>query len=162
DDDNQADSGDQPGDQPGEGGGDQEGEGQPQPGQGKPGRSTGTVLDAPPESTGGAGDGEGGQASGQPVPMTEEDVKGAREEARMVCRKAGTLPAGAARLAKEAQDSQEDWRSIMHEFIDHQAPTDFTWAKPNRRFLAQGIFLPGMKKENLGTVVWLTDTSASI
>ena len=50
----------------------------------------------------------------------------------------------------------------MQEFIRHQTPSDYTWSSPNRRHIASGLYLPGIHKENLGTIAWVTDSSASV
>ena len=42
------------------------------------------------------------------------------------------------------------------------ARNDYSWARPNRRFVAQGLYLPGLHSEELGDVVLAVDTSGSI
>jgi predicted metal-dependent peptidase len=135
---------------------------QQQSGQGKPDKapSTGTVSDAPQPQ------GKPGEGSGKPGParpgMTEEDWKIVGEQASNVCRKAGTLPADAARAAKAARESREDYRAIIREYVQATNPSDYTWSRPNRRFIASGLYLPGIDKEPQGIIDWITDTSGSI
>ena len=148
---------------------------QQQSGQGKPGKapSTGTVSDAPqpqgkPDDKPGDGKGQGKPGpSGKPGPapspgMGEEDWKIAAVQAENVCRKAGTLPADAARAAKTARESREDYRAIIREYVQATNPSDYTWSRPNRRFIASGLYLPGIDKEPQGIIDWITDTSGSI
>ena len=134
--------------------GQQQGQGQAQ--GGKPALSTGTVSDAPQPNA------EQGTGTGPAPGMTEEDWKIAGEQASNVCRKAGTLPGGAARAAKEARQSREDYRAIIREYVQATNPSDYTWSKPNRRFIASGLYLPGIDKEPQGIIDWITDTSGSI
>ena len=51
---------------------------------------------------------------------------------------------------------------MLREFVAGHARNDYTWARPNRRFVAQGLYLPGLHSEELGDVVLAVDTSGSI
>lgn len=133
--------------------------------------STGTVQDAP-QSSGNAssksdsskpanGAGEPSKDAGT-EPMTEEDWKIAAEQASSVARAAGKLPGDAARSAKNSRDNPEDWRAILREFIEHTTPSDYSWSQPNRRHIADGLYLPSIFRENTGKIAILIDTSGSI
>ena len=99
----------------------------------------------------------------QPAPkMTAEDWKIATEQASRICQKAGNDPGAAGRMAKATHEPDTDWRGELQEFIVHQTPSDYSWSTPNRRHIANGLYLPGIHKENLGTIVWVTDSSGSI
>jgi predicted metal-dependent peptidase len=126
-----------------------------QPGSGKP-LSTGTVEDAPPQPA--------PQADSTPSnqPMTAEDWKIASEQATAVSKAAGSEPGSAARAAKAARQSTEDWRATLREFVEHTQPSDYSWGSPNRRHIADGLYLPGIVRENLGTIAVAIDTSGSI
>ncbi len=39
---------------------------------------------------------------------------------------------------------------------------DYTWRRPNKRYMASGLYLPSMHVEAMGTVVYAIDTSGSI
>lgn len=125
-------------------------------------RSTGTVDDAP-DAQGPSSDGPG-QPDSQPSSdtMTAEDWKIAAEQATATTRAAGTTPADAVRSTKAARQIPEDWRAILREFIEHTQPSDYSWASPNRRLIAEGLYLPGIVKENLGTIGLAIDTSGSV
>ena len=51
---------------------------------------------------------------------------------------------------------------MLREFVARHAKNDYSWSRPNRRFLAQGLYLPGLHSEELGNVVLAVDTSGSI
>src|SRR5258705_12897363 len=74
----------------------------------------------------------------------------------------GTLPAGLGRAAERVIHPPLDWRSVLREFVSAHARNDYSWARPNRRFIAQGLYLPGLRSEELGDVVLAVDTSGSI
>jgi predicted metal-dependent peptidase len=53
-------------------------------------------------------------------------------------------------------------RAAVAEFVSSQGRSDFAWTRPNRRFIAQGLYLPGMHSDELGDVVIAVDCSGSI
>jgi predicted metal-dependent peptidase len=144
---------------------------QPQGGQGaeqNPEPITGTVVDAPPAPAQVSPDPDpNGSASGQqpqpaPQPMTESDWKIAAEQATDVARGCGKLPAGIDRAVKMARTETADWRATLREFVEHTTPSDYSWMSPNRRYISDGLYLPGIVKENLGKLAFAVDTSGSI
>lgn len=142
----------------------QSGQGNGQQGLQQPGQalSTGTVTDAPAPQQQAPEAGKTGATQDVSQEMTAEDWKIASEQATAVSRAAGSDPGGASRAAKKARESREDWRATLREFIEHQMPSDYSWGSPNRRHIAQGLYLPGVTKENLGAIVVAVDTSGSI
>jgi predicted metal-dependent peptidase len=50
----------------------------------------------------------------------------------------------------------------LREFVAGHARNDYSWVRPNRRFIARGLYLPGLHSEELGDVVLAVDTSGSI
>jgi predicted metal-dependent peptidase len=136
------------GSQPGSGEGSQPGDGLPDP----KGLPTGAFED-PPQS---------GEGEGTAEEMTEQDWQMAAEQAARVAMAAGRLPLGAERLIRESREPKVDWRSRLRPFITNTLQTDFSWSRPNRRYISQGIYLPGAVKENVGTIVFVLDCSGSI
>jgi predicted metal-dependent peptidase len=51
---------------------------------------------------------------------------------------------------------------VLREFVSTHARNDYSWSRPNRRFVAQGLYLPGLHSEELGEVVIAVDTSGSV
>lgn len=112
--------------------------------------TTGAVSDAPADS----------QADSQT--MAEADWTVAAEQATAVSKGCGKLPAGIDAKVKQARQVPADWRAILREFIEHTVPNDYSWMSPNRRHIANGVYLPGMTKENMGHIAIAVDTSGSI
>ncbi len=137
---------------------------EPKDPQDQPG--TGDFTPAPADGEGdgdGDGDSDGdGQGDGQKHRMTAHDWRIACETATMVCNKAGNTPAGAAMSAKTEHDSGEDWRAALREFVANTQPSDFSWARPNRRHIHAGLYLPGVVKENIGKIGVGWDSSGSM
>jgi predicted metal-dependent peptidase len=134
----------------------------PQPDPQAPPLSTGTVEDAPQAPQGQPDPTQAGDTATPPQAMAEDDWKIAAEQANAVSKAAGNLPGGASRAAKLARESRHDWRADLSEFLEHTQPSDYSWSAPNRRHIADGLYLPGIVKENAGVFVWCSDTSGSI
>jgi len=74
----------------------------------------------------------------------------------------GELPSGLARGVCALVHPPADWRTLLREFLTSHARNDYSWMRPNRRFLVQGLYLPGLHSEELGEVVIAIDTSGSV
>ena len=79
-----------------------------------------------------------------------------RRRPRAACRP------GSAGRSRPVLHPPADWRAVLREFVSAHARNDYSWARPNRRFIAQGLYLPGLHSEELGDVVLAVDTSGSI
>lgn len=137
-----------------------------QPGNGKgygDGSGGGGVDDQPGEGKPGEGKpGEGGQASQAELNEAERDWKQALAQAAHAAKQQGKLPAGMERLIDELLEPSQNWREILIRFMTEKAPDDFSWSRPNRRFIGTGLYLPTMQSTNTGEVVVCVDTSGSI
>ena len=74
----------------------------------------------------------------------------------------GNMPDSMARFVVKAKETRTDWRSLLRQFLQAGAKDDFTWAKPNRRFAYQGLYLPGVESDKMGKIVIAVDTSGSV
>lgn len=74
----------------------------------------------------------------------------------------GELPAALARSVADVLHPPADWRAVLREFVSATARNDYSWSRPNRRFVARGLYLPGLRSEELGEVVVAVDTSGSV
>jgi predicted metal-dependent peptidase len=93
---------------------------------------------------------------------TESDWQQAVQQARAAAKARGQLPAELDRFAQEAAEARVDWRSVLHRFFQQTARADYTWMRPNARYIAQGLYLPALRSEEVGPVVIAIDTSASL
>jgi len=77
---------------------------------------------------------------------------------------AGKLKGATARDIGALPEPKVDWRDELRDFVQSvTAGRDAsTWRKPNRRWLAQGAYMPTPYTESIGSVVIGIDTSASI
>jgi predicted metal-dependent peptidase len=135
-------------------------QGQDQP-QGQDGDGDGEGQ-GPPDPGGCGGVQDAGSGSPAEQKQAEAEAKVDVAQAGQAARKRGALPAGLARLVEEIVHPQVDWREVLREFVTRHARNDYAWSPPNRRFVHQGLYLPGLRSEELGEVAVAVDTSGSI
>lgn len=92
----------------------------------------------------------------------EEDCKIELIQAANTAKMMGKLPAHIDRLVNQIRESRMPWRQILARFFRATAKSDYSWMRPNRRFLASGLYLPSLHSEALGPVVIAVDTSGSV
>ncbi len=49
----------------------------------------------------------------------------------------------------------------LEQFVSRNAKSDYSWTRPNRRYISSGIYLPGLSGEELGRLILLIDVSGS-
>jgi predicted metal-dependent peptidase len=94
--------------------------------------------------------------------QVEADWQVAVSQAQAAAVGRGPLPAGLGRAVDRVLHPPADWRAVLREFVSAAARNDYSWTRPNRRFVAQGLYLPGLHSEELGDVILAVDTSGSI
>ena len=128
------------------------------------------VYDSIPEGDDGRGVGDSLDDHGweEAEQLSEEEKGDLEREVEEAIRQgvlvAGKLGSGGARDLEELLKPQIDWRDVLREFISTTcAGKDFsTWARPNRRFVSTGVYMPSGISEKVGELVIAIDTSASI
>ena len=83
-------------------------------------------------------------------------------QAAQAAKMMGQLSAGLARLVGEVLQPKVDWTDVLRRFVVKLRTDERTWARPNRRFIAQGMYLPSVSGEALGEIVFFIDCSGSI
>ena len=120
-----------------------------------------------------SGKGEGGDS------LDEHDWEGAEElsqedKEQLAKDIDGAIRTGALLASKQGGDmsrsfeqlmqSQVDWKEQLRDFVSTvcAGKGDSTWAKPNRRWLQLGMYMPSQISESVGRIVVGVDTSGSI
>lgn len=114
----------------------------------------GGVSDSPSSTNGG---GSQSQQNNE-----EAEWKVALAQAAHVAKQQGKLPADIERMIEQVLEPVLPWRNILRRFMTEKANDDFSWKRGNRRFLAQGLYLPTRESEGAGEIVVVIDTSGSI
>ena len=127
-------------------------------------RSTGEGGGTPTNGSGGMDehDWEGAQElSEEEQRELARDIDEAIRQGAMVAGKVGST--GALGL-DELLQPQVDWREVLREFIQTTcAGSDYsTYARPNRRLMSQGVYMPTGISQQVGELVIAVDTSGSI
>ena len=81
----------------------------------------------------------------------------------MIAKKRSASGSGGSELFAELTRPQIDWKQALREFIQEtcQGNDESTWRRPNRRYMAQDIYMPSSISERVGELVVGFDTSGS-
>jgi predicted metal-dependent peptidase len=112
----------------------------------------GQVLDAPEPENG----------EEDTVAEQARDWQIAVEQAENVAKLAGKLPAGVTRSLEAAESARVDWRELLRRAWSEAIPADYSWTRPNRRHVWNGLYLPGVVCEGAGEICIAVDCSGSI
>lgn len=100
-------------------------------------------------------------AGGQDTAL-EVEWEIATRVAAHVAKGAGKLPGGFGALLEEFFEPVVDWRALLWPFVSNLSDTDYSWSRPNRAYIAEDIYIPSMRDETLGELVFVIDTSGSV
>ena len=117
------------------------------------------------------GEGEGDPMQGDVMPTTGNvaEQKGKEAKARVlvgkataVGKQAGKLPSSIAKQMGIHNAPPNDWAGHLRRFMTEPCKDNQTWARGQRRFLHQGLYLPATHSLGLGKVAVILDTSGSV
>lgn len=121
-------------------------------------------------NVGGSGAGEDEDTSQGSASMTEDEA--AELENEMIAsvmqavdaasKQAGKVPAEIDRLIKDFCEPKMNWRDVVRETAKSQVTSDYTWKRPNRKFMSQGIVMPSLTVDDHFDFVIGIDASGSM
>ena len=90
-----------------------------------------------------------------------QEIDEAVRQGALAASKAGT---GGNRAVGDILEPQQDWREVLREFVQTTCTgSDYsTWRRPNRRYVAAGVYMPSGISEAIGEIVGAPDMSGSI
>lgn len=106
--------------------------------------------------------------TGKPLTEAEQQEIEARgkidiAEAAQAAKMKGKLPGVLAKIVSDVIESKTPWFDILERWMTEKATNEVSWAKPNRRYLAQDIYMPSMQSQAaMGEIVLQVDVSGSI
>ena len=119
----------------------------------------GAVLDAGR----GPGQDKGNAGSVNPEAIASEwDANVRMAVAVERARPAGNMPGYLERLIKDLKKPKINWRDQTRQFIDQSMSKQYTYTRPNRRYLSSGMIMPGLVSDALHELVVFVDISGSI
>lgn len=83
-------------------------------------------------------------------------------QAANVAKASGKLPGSLDRFVDNITAPKIDWRSQLQRFFTSVSKDDYSWTRPNKRFLNMGLYMPSLHSETMGPVAIAIDTSGSI
>ena len=128
------------------------------------------ILPEPEDDDGGGGSGDGDldnceDAEGDTPAEREQqanDMKVQVAQAAQAAKMMGKLSAGIERLVSEILQPKVDWVTVLRRFATKCKNNSRTFARPNRRFIQQGLYLPTISGEATGELLFAIDCSGSI
>lgn len=124
-----------------------------------------------PENEQGGSGGSGGNplddcmdADGDPSEQAEQKAewKVRVAQAAQAAKMMGNLSANMERFVGQLLSPKVNWAEVMQQFVVKCVDDTRTFARPNRRFISQGLYLPSRTGESLGELVFCVDCSGSI
>jgi predicted metal-dependent peptidase len=119
---------------------------------------------------GGGPGGIGNDIDDSGSPMTQEEIDAHSGQLRVelaqaaqAAKMAGKLPGVLEELVAELLSVKTPWYDILLRYMNSFTAQDYSWARPNRRFIGAGDYLPSTgRAPTMGAVVIQVDISGSI
>ena len=121
------------------------------------------------------GNGGTGQDIGEPVgddgqPLDESEAHAIEAQAKIdaiqsmkVAKSVGKMPSAIERLIDEMVNVETPWHEKLERYMQGKVKDDYSWNRPARRFIGQGVYLPGFDyTPRMGELVIAIDTSGSL
>ena len=131
-----------------------------------PSPQPGEVQDAPDPAP---GSGDQTLPSDQFARTREQSTREASQEWDEAMHQAVTFAKGQGHIPQDIQEmvssihrTTTDWRTLLHRFMTDSARNDYTWSRPNRRFIDAGLYLPSLHSQGMPPIIFAIDTSGSM
>ena len=148
-------------------------------------KTTEVIYDELPDQPNGGGGGSGqggggdnpmeGDGMGEDIiqegrPLTESErkeieaqIKIDLSEAAQVAKARGKLPGALAKFVADIINVKTPWYEILERYMVDLTTQDYSWMRPNRRTIGQGMYLPSVgKTPKMDTLVFQVDISGSV
>jgi predicted metal-dependent peptidase len=93
--------------------------------------------------------------------QAERDLDVRVRQAAAAAKRVGKFGTALREMVEIATD-RVDWRDKFRISFDGVLRGEVSWARPNRRFIQQGLYLPGWRRTGAGRIGFVLDTSGSI
>jgi predicted metal-dependent peptidase len=103
-------------------------------------------------------------SSGDPAEQAQQEAewKVRVAQAAQAAKMMGKMSANMERFVGDLLQPKVNWGDVLQRFVVKQKADDRSFARPNRRFVSQGMYLPSVTGEVLGEFVFAVDCSGSI
>jgi len=93
--------------------------------------------------------------------QAEHDLDVRIRQAAAAAKRVGKFGTALREMVEIATD-RVDWRDKFRMAFDGMLRGEVSWARPNRRYIQQGLYLPGWRRTGAGRIGFVLDTSGSI
>jgi predicted metal-dependent peptidase len=90
------------------------------------------------------------------------EIKISVAQAARAAKNCGKLPSHLSKLVDSLLEPQINWRERLRYCLGTVVKHDYSWMRPNRRFIAQNMYLPSLSSPGVGEIAVAIDTSGSI
>jgi predicted metal-dependent peptidase len=105
----------------------------------------------------------GDQLTESEIREIEAQAKVDIAEAAQAAKARGKLPGKLANIVADIINVKTPWHDILERYMVSMTKGEYTWMRPNRRFIGQGHYLPSTgKTPTMGEVVLQVDISGSV
>ena len=127
-------------------------------------------TDADGPGPGGIGNDVGPPCDDGGQPLDESQIHQIEAQAKIetiqsakAAKAVGKLPSSIERIVDQLVNVSTPWHEILERFMLSKVNDGYSWKRPNRRFVANGLYLPGHDSiPKMGEIVIGVDTSGSI
>jgi predicted metal-dependent peptidase len=120
------------------------------------------LPDTGEDNSGGLDNCEDGEGSPAEQAQQQAEWKVTVAQAAQAAKMMGKMSAGLARLVDQVLRPKVDWREVMQHFMVKARTDQRSFARFNRRFISQGMYLPSVSGEVMGEVCFAVDCSGSV
>lgn len=102
--------------------------------------------------------------SGQQQQQVEQQVDSILIRATMAAKaagQAGNIPGSVSAYLQDLLYPKLPWNVILFNYVNEMTKNDYSWSKPNKRFMPQ-VYLPTLNDTGLDHIVFFTDISGSV
>jgi predicted metal-dependent peptidase len=108
------------------------------------------------------GDGTGKMSPEEVQKKIEDVIIKAAMQSKMSSDGAGAIPNEIEIALDKLLNPKLPWNVILQNYMAAYAKEDFSWRKPNRRYMPREMYMPSLYSESLGHVGVAVDTSCSV
>jgi len=108
-------------------------------------------------------DGDGKSLDESQVHQLEAQAKIDAIQSAKAAKATGKLPASIERMIDDMVNVVTPWHEKLERYMQSKVRDGYSWNRPNRRFIGQGVYLPGYDYvPRMGEIVIAVDTSGSL
>lgn len=136
------------------------------------------LPDAGSGGAGGSGDGSGNYMDGDGLgndvlpgtDLSESEIKEIEANAKVEIAQAaqaakmrGKMPGALEKIVCDVLNVKTPWYELLEQYMADKVANEYTWTRPNRRFIGADLYMPSINNEQqMGEVVIQVDVSGSI